>query len=147
MDRPLRIFTAALVCLATFASSTLGFTNGMVLCTDSDGCVAREPAHEAHRGCHSDAGSEAGHEGEPAHLPHEQTVCRDVSLDALRPECVTAPIDPPRLCAANPAALPYAASACPPSLSITLRELASITIEAGVPRADRIGLRAIILLA
>ena len=146
MKRPLRSIATALLCLASLVSNALGFTSGMVICTDADGCVAVEAAHVAHRGCHSDDEADLDHHDEAPREDHEDQSCVDVSLDTQRPEPVTAGVEALRLAGAHSIDLTHSVIARATDCPVTPCRTSSVTFEVGALRADFTGLRSIILL-
>ena len=123
----------------------MGFTTGMVICRDGDGCVAVELTHGPHQGCHSDEGDhpENGHQQGQG---EEEGSCSDSVLAAQRAERVTHSIDSSQFFAMNFIATAQSRSDCTLDAPVLLRPSAAMAVEAGVPRAEAVGLRAIVLL-
>src|SRR5688500_9888327 len=146
MKRPVRSIATAFLCLASLVSNALGFTSGMVICTDADGCVAVEAAHVAHRGCHSDDEADVVHHDEAPPEDHEDRSCVDISLDTQRPAPATAGVDALRLAGVHFIALAHPVIARGMDCPVTPCRTSSVTFEVGALPADCTGLRAIILL-
>jgi hypothetical protein len=142
VNLPLRS-TAALLCIATFVAGAMGFTTGMVICRDADGCVAVEVSHQSHQGCHSedDSHPEQRHQEEG----QEEDSCSDTGLAAHRSERVTG-FDASHFFAMNFIASAHGRGGCTLYCPALLRPSVAFDAQAGIPRAEAVGLRAIILL-
>jgi hypothetical protein len=146
MRASVRTITVSLLCLVTFVASATGVSAGRVICTDWDGCISVETRHPPHGGCHSEDHHGDDHNDAPEPEQGDPS-CQDRMTSGLLSERTTTSLDAARLFALAPPVPTLIADGCSPQCDALSGPAATRFGDvAGVPRAEVVGLRAIVLL-